>query len=282
MAGLLNHNYQQATPADSTDDLLAAPSARFPGKAMMLSLAVPGAGQLYSGRKLRAAGFITVEVAAFWLWNTKNTQGFDQIDKYEDYANEHWDFLRWLTTAEDFTIELGWDDIKDMGTAGTHSLEYYVDIDADANGIPDIFGDTKNDAQELLEYVGIDSMRTRLNVKKNHEYYENIGKYNQFFSGWEDSDPDNPDIRETKSGPLAWSDKRDEYLTMREKANSLRATATYAISAIMFNHVLSAVDALFTAAAANRQKQGTQIGGRLMYNPKSASGIGGIQLTYSW
>ena len=69
---------------------------------------------------------------------------------------------------------------------------------------------------------------------------------------------------------------------MREKANSLRATATYAVTALMFNHVLSAVDALFTAAAANRQKQGAQIGGRLMYNPKNVSGIGGIQLTYSW
>ncbi|MCH7939489.1 MAG: hypothetical protein IID13_07065 [Candidatus Marinimicrobia bacterium] len=46
------------------DSSLISPRTRFPGKAMLMSLAIPGAGQLYAHRPLKTVGFLAAEVAA--------------------------------------------------------------------------------------------------------------------------------------------------------------------------------------------------------------------------
>jgi hypothetical protein len=166
-----------------------------------------------------------------------------------------------------------------MGTGGSHQLDFYVDIDDDNR--PEVFGNTKDHSEELYRLIASDSS-DHIYAKKNHEYYENIGKYNQFFSGWDDADPNNPDIKETKSGtPIARSPHRSKYLHMRAEANRFKQVASYAISAVMFNHVVSAVDAIFSTTRWNRAHVG-RISGQVWYDPTNRYGLGGIRLSFAW
>ncbi|MEE9464231.1 MAG: hypothetical protein V3W14_01485, partial [Candidatus Neomarinimicrobiota bacterium] len=99
--------------------------------------------------------------------------------------------------------------------------------------------------------------------------------------GWEGSDPGDPHIVDTKSGPIARTPHRDAYLKKRERSNQLRSTASYAISALMFNHVVSAIDAIFITAKWNRQR-GLKLESNLLFDPTWQHGIGGISLSVTW
>ncbi len=262
--------------SDSVIDSSLSPfRTKFPGKAMLMSLAVPGAGQLYAHRPVKTAGFLAAEVAAILLWRKYNQSGLDEVVAYKQFADEHWDFRDWVLRAPLFGA--GWEEIT-IGIEGSHSLNFYVDADGD--GWPEIMGETSEDGALLIQLINSDS-DSALYIRKNDEYYENIGKYNQFFSGWDDSDPYSPKIEETKSGLLARSDNRDAYLRQRERSNELRSTASYAISALMFNHVLSAVDAIFSTAEWNR-KRGLELQGSLRFDPAQDHGFSGATLSVAW
>lgn len=279
MQGLLQLAALQSLqePADN-DSLMQidvnSPHYRYPGRAMMLSLVIPGSGQLYMKEPKKTVLFLTAEVAAILAWKHYNQRGIDQTQAFKDTADLQWNFRDWVDRAPLFA---GWTDVTDIGVDGSHSLDYFVDRDGD--GIPEIVGETK-DARFLDLFYASDTT-DYLSVKMNHEYYENIGKYEQFFSGWDDADPDNPDIRESKSGFIAHSPHRDQYLSMRDDANRFKSLASYSISALMFNHVLSSVDAIFSAARWNR-KYATRVGGGLWFNPDQTAGIGGVHLSLTW
>ncbi len=259
------------------DSSLSSLRAKFPGKAMIMSLAVPGAGQLYAHRPIKTAGFLAAEVTAILLWRNYNQRGLDEVEAYKQFADQNWDFRDWVLRASLFG-GAGWEKVT-IGTDGTHSLDFYVDMDGD--GWPEIMGDTKDDGARFRQLILSADTSDFLYVRKNDEYYENIGKYNQFFSGWDDSDPNNPIIDQTKSGPIARSPFRNKYLDKRERSNQLRSTASYAISALMFNHVLSAVDAIFSTAEWNR-KRGLELQGSLRFDPDQNHGVGGVTLSVAW
>ncbi len=262
-----------------------SPYYRYPGKAMMFSLVIPGAGQLYIGRPKRTAVFIGIEIIALMAWHNYNERGENGLNEFMDFADEHWDFERWLNSANNY---LGgpWGSGEGqiyVGTAGTHYLELFVE-DMNDDGQPEWFGNTRDDSPRLLQIMSSDTS-SFLQVKKNNEYYENIGKYNQFFSGWEDASPDTSEggiwFEERSSGLIAMTLHRSKYVNMRSDANHLMSAASYAISALMFNHVISAIDAIFVTANWNRE-HASRLSSRLLYNPASSHGIGGIQLTLSW
>ncbi|OQX92462.1 MAG: hypothetical protein B6D58_02885 [candidate division Zixibacteria bacterium 4484_95] len=80
---------------------------------------------------------------------------------------------------------------------------------------------------------------------RNHEYYENIGKYNQFQYGWDDINT-YPD----EGGIL--SPHRDYYLTLRKKSNDYYQNASTAIMLSLGNRIISAFDAALTAKNYNK------------------------------
>ncbi len=75
---------------------------------------------------------------------------------------------------------------------------------------------------------------------KNNQYYENIGKYDQFNRGWE--------------GTISRDSltvQRATYIKLQEDANNLFSWATTVASIVMLNHILSAAEAVYTAKKLN-------------------------------
>ena len=253
-----------------------SPNFKYPGKAMLYSLIVPGGGQLYVHQPIKTVVFLGLEVIAILALRNYNQQGLDQDQAFKDSADVHWDFRRWIDRSSLFAGP-GWEQLPTVGTQGTHSLDYFVVMSE--GGRPELFGKT-SDERFLQLYFDPDTTG-RVFVKMNDEYYENIGKYNQFLSGWDDADPALPNIDETPSGPVARTVQRDAHLSLRAEANRLKSTAGYLASAIMFNHVLSAVDAIFATAKWNR-RNALRVGGRLWFDPAYTLGVKGVQFSLAW
>ncbi|UCH61859.1 MAG: hypothetical protein JSU77_08590 [Fidelibacterota bacterium] len=283
--GLLNFSTVQQDVSLAHDSLSAvdvtSPYYRYPGRVLMMSLAVPGAGQLYVGRPMRTVFFLGAEIIALMAWRNYTRQGEGMTQDFRDFANDHWDFNRWLNNAQYYQSD-PWGSGEGriyIGTDGSHHLEYFLDMDDD--GRPEFFGNTIDDSKRLFQLLADPDTSIHVGVKRSGEYYENIGKYNQFFSGWEDADPNNPDIEERESGLIALSEHRSQYLQMRADANRLKSIAGYAISAIMFNHVVSAIDAIFATSRWNNE-HARHLSGRLWFSPASPNGVGGMQISLTW
>jgi len=179
-------------------------STKTPGKALLLSALVPGTGELYVGAK-RGWVFLGVEVA-FWVTHlVLDRKGEELKDDYEQFADEHWDAGRYLQ----------WETYLDtVKSSKTHELPMRC----------------QDDQCEPI---------------KSQDYYEMIGKYDQFVIGWDDNDAKEPlsqyDTIESLGAVL--SEHRLGYRDMRAESNDYLKPAGYILGAILFNHVISALDA---------------------------------------
>lgn len=174
------------------------------GRAFLYSLILPGAGEIYTGSKLKAAFFLGVEVFSWYQYISNYGKGQDLEDQYRAFANDNWDpgqYRAWL--------------VEEIG-------------------IP-------NDS---FEYAPDSTFTHHLPGFKTQQYYEMIGKYDQFIYGWTDTDYSIGD----SSSPL-----RDNYLNLRNETNSKFDTArNYAIVSIA-NRILSAFDAALSARRLNKE-----------------------------
>lgn len=182
-------------------------NTKSPFKAFMLSLAVPGLGELYLGHKIRAASFFAADVALWSGYFVYHGKGSDKEKEYKQYAQNHYSsntFLNW------------WDTLPDSIKDG-----YSHRLPVDDNGNP-IF---------------------------NHEYYENIGKYDQFQVGWDDIGLNFPP---PPLGETYISSNRTFYLNLRKKSNDYFTTASTIAMVSIANHIISAFDAAISAKKYNR------------------------------
>jgi hypothetical protein len=81
---------------------------------------------------------------------------------------------------------------------------------------------------------------------KTQQYYEMIGKYNQFKAGWDDY----------TEGGAALTPNRNYYEDLRDKSNDQFKRASYCAMISLGNHVLSALDAALTVRLKNRTLKG--------------------------
>jgi hypothetical protein len=168
-------------------------------RAFIYSLFVPGSGEYYAESKTKTAVFLGLE-AAFWIgYFNYHSKGKDKENEYEAYADKYWS----QTEYEDSLL----------ANCGTTS-----DRDPCVHG---------NDTTYWTEH---------LPDTKNQEYYEMIGKYEQFSAGWGDS-----------------LIRREIYMDMRHDSNKLFDKAKYSVMAVLANHLLSAFDAAWTAKKYNQR-----------------------------
>ncbi|HKW14516.1 MAG TPA: hypothetical protein VJS69_08525 [Candidatus Krumholzibacteria bacterium] len=163
-------------------DATAAPTAQsyWP---LLYSTLIPGLGELTMGYEKRGIALMAAEVVAWTGYYKNHSDGMQERTDYEHYADLHWAESRWIDNFPNLcnnpqTVQ----DIEECGQASSGSGAW----------------------PGYIPYIPKD-------VDKQH-YYENLGKYDWYISGWDDWDPNaNPYAHQT--------DNRTTYRSMRRDSN---------------------------------------------------------------
>lgn len=211
-------------------------------KTMIASLVIPGFGQ-YINRSpwWKTALFAGVEVAGiagYISWTNKA----DEITKeYENWADEYWDMKRWVNDSAILLSDIksnGYPNVNDVRIDGSHHITIIINGKYESSEI-------------LLENPNIEYVELR-----DWDFYEGIGKYDQFVAGWDDAISNWEIVRKKiKNGEdelIVMTPNKQHYLNLRNDSNILYKNAKFAASALLFNHIFSALDALWNA---NKNKE---------------------------
>ncbi|MBI4552371.1 MAG: hypothetical protein HY710_08920 [Candidatus Latescibacteria bacterium] len=99
------------------------------------------------------------------------------------------------------------------------------------------FADAHWDSTRCMPECTDNSVGEPLGPHGSQQYYEQIGKYEKFRRGWDDDDP----------ALNGLSPNRRSYVAMRHDMNQAYKWATYSVSAVLVNHLVSAIDAALAA-----------------------------------
>jgi len=205
-----------------------------PGRAFLMSAILPGAGEFYAGAKWRALAFASVEVFSWLMYFNRKNKG-DQLETdYIAYADDYWKLSQ--------LYQNGASGYQMTGLTGQHG---------DSFGSHSIYleyedGEYEGNAMYLdTALVGWESfiLSGELQPVRTRDYYENIGKYDQFSGGWDDF----TNFNSVSDSVVSMSDLRDNYLTQRKESNDALKMATNFATVIMFNHLISAFHAQIAA-----------------------------------
>ncbi len=208
----------------------------------MLSLLVPGAGEFYSDRYVKSGIFFALEVAVVSAAIVYNGKGNKKTDEFQNYADQHW-------SAVDYAV---W--INKNGAAydatGTPSPSLAINPNTSLPPWQRVnFGEI-NVWESASHTIGFSH---QLPPHGDQQYYELIGKYSQFKYGW--------DTYIGKDGTRYGDDGYDvnyipqqvkDYAANRGKANDYYYAAEVATALIVANHVLSALDGVWSSANYNK------------------------------
>ena len=275
---------------------------KYPGKAMLYSAIVPGLGQLNNGNLKRALLFSIIEASCWTSYYINNEKSKDKKNEYMDFADNEWSFEDWMKhyynwqndpeykilfsniQIEDTLYENIWDGSHHLEFTKSHNgnviLMSTTDSD-DSNSENPIFRDyfTPSFGDWIPDTSAINELMNDPNfvlVKDSH-YYENIFKYNHFYSGWSDSE--SLTIYNNDGYLIAKSPKKWKYREMRDEVAQLQRIVSYATSVMMFNHVISMIDAVWITRKTNSKLD-------IVLKPKfdysNLYGIGGVTLSLKW
>lgn len=198
-----------------------------PAKAFFYSALIPGGGQLYNGSKWKALVFVGIEVMAWSGHISYNSKGDSRTDQFNDFADTHW-------SQADY--------------------ENYLWVN---------WGFRDDDS--IFDGQGFSLFTHHLPSTKTQQYYEMIGKYNQFIYGWDDMSPMTTD---TAAHNYATSVNRQFYEEMRHDANNYFDNAKTSLIVVMFNHIISGTEAALAARSQNRSAR--SLAQRLSFKAYSA------------
>ena len=211
----LAHSPYLALGGDTIQEKESVDVYAFKGKslkrAFVYSLIVPGSGEFYANSKIKAVVFFGVDVALWGLYFNYHNKGKDEEKKYIEYADAHWtreDYEQWLQDS-------------------IYKVQYPVHTDTAR------YLDKKGDWVYLSHH---------LPNSETQQYYEMIGKYEQFSWGWSDF-----------NGGTNSSAYRTSYVDMRHVSNDWLGKAKNFASFSIANHILSAFDAAFSVRKYNKR-----------------------------
>lgn len=203
-----------------------------------LSLVVPGAGELYAGSYWKAALFFAADVAFWALAYSNDKKGDDQTDFFQQYADNHWSAVRYA----EFSLQRH---IPEGRRAAYANL-----INPNAN-LPH---------WQRVDWALLNQMEREISgtaegryyshtlpIRPEQQYYELIGKYPQYNQGWDDARPD------WSYSETDVTERFKYYANQRGKANDYYNTATTFVTVAVINHVISALDAAWSAANHNKR-----------------------------
>jgi hypothetical protein len=235
-----------------------------PGKALLLSAIVPGAGQYYVGAKIRAAVYLGVEVLAWTGVIYYYNKGKSKEDDFMNFADAHFN----EQTYRDYEYSLAQNPAHGDSGAFHGSFDDWTAMSWDVK-------------IHYLPAGGFTHELPTANQRENdwsdkQQYYEMIGKYiHQFGFGWDDGIGDDPGTPFFDGG----SPRSQHYMDMRYDSNQLLKNSAWGYNIALLNHLVSALDASFTVRAMNRNVT-TQVGFRqIPYDTELAPAAG---LNFNW
>ena len=216
--------YQQPLQTQIMPD---SPDKKSPVLAGFLSLLVPGAGEIYSGEYLKAGIFVALEAAVITTAVIYDNKGDRKTNEFQDYAdaynnpNHNWSVVRyaeWLVQYE-----------------GADRSKIIISDDPNLAPWDRVNWEALNEAE---------SGSHKLAPHGEQQYYELIGKYHQYSSGWNDFTGGGNDNLVSSNFLF--------YAKMRGDANDLYSVASTAVVGIYVNHFLSALDAVWSSIQHNK------------------------------
>jgi len=205
-----------------------------------LSLILPGAGQFYNGDYWRTAIYLAVEAAGITTAIIYNNKGDDQTSHFKDIANKNWNVNRYAQWSLDNAQRLS-SGITDEQLANFNANMF-------SNG--SVNWNTLNDLESAIGLQSSSGYSHRLYPFGEQQYYEMIGKYDQFNPGWADftEDPNNPF---TYGDPV--TDMFKSYSHQRGIANDFYSTSKTALTVVLLNHLISAIEAAWSTSRYNKK-----------------------------
>ncbi len=198
---------------------------RSPGKAALYSAVIPGAGQIYNKQYWKTAVFTLIEIAAITTTIIYNKKGDNQTAYYHNYANEHWAVTRYAEWTQ------------------AHAAEINSNVDPSQYNLFNNDGSVNWSELNRLELAIGSYYSHQLAPFGDQQYYEMIGKYTQFNVGWDDFGDVNT--------PYHYGDPVTPhfayYSHQRGLANDLYDVAKWGYITILTNHIISAVEAAWSA-----------------------------------
>jgi hypothetical protein len=191
------------------------PNEKSPYLGALFSGLIPGTGEFYAKSYVKSAIFLGLEAGLWVMYAVFQNKGNTQTDFFQNYANQNWDMRRYATwlKGQSFPESAG------------------IDITQPDN----ILRAQINACEEV-------NFSHTLPPFGEQQYYEVIGKYENFLAGWSTAGPDI-----TKSN---YFDKHlpqdDYYMTERQKANDYYNNGSMTLTGVILNHVISMADAVWS------------------------------------
>ena len=206
-----------------------------------LSLAIPGAGEYYAGSYWRAGGFILAEAGLWVFYASYYSKGNTQTDFFQNFADDHWSVVRYAEWIQGNATKLNPDVSGFTGylIPGTENRPPWERVD---------WGKINAVENAIAQRSG-NGFTHQLPHRPEQQYFELIGKYPQFAAGWDDAGV----MTKERILNSDVSARFLEYSKMRGKANDFYNIATTGSALIVVNHLLSALDAAWSAAQFNNQ-----------------------------
>lgn len=218
-------------PIQSQMIVISNDNKKSPLLAGVLSAIIPGAGEIYTGEYLKAGIFVVLEAAVLTTAVIYDNKGDRKTNEFQDYADAYtnpahnWsvvEYANWLVENEYAPDR--WAELK---------AKIIISND---QSIPPW------DRVNWSQLNAIESGSHKLPPHGEQQYYELIGKYHQYASGWNDF---TGDINVISPNFLFYSQ-------MRGEANDFYSTASTAVIGIYVNHLLSTLDAVWSSIRYNK------------------------------
>ncbi|MEW5798997.1 MAG: hypothetical protein AB1728_08300 [Bacteroidota bacterium] len=213
----------------------------------LFSLVIPGTGQYHSERYTKAAIFFGAEVALIAYAFISENSGDKKTEEFQKYAEAHWSAERYAR----------WIEAHGKADYGPTSVTF---TESDFAAIRNNHDFSKiNEWEQGMHSEGFSHQLPRF---REQQYYELIGKYRQFKFGWDQYPDANNDGIPDSDGKqydnlFTADDQITSYAAERARANDYYYAASFAASAIVINHVLSALDAYVSTKSFNNEVSAT-------------------------
>ena len=194
------------------------------------------------GRRSEGWRFLGAEAALWGMWAVWKGKGNGLEEEFRAVADEHWDpedYIAWRTSPISNNSSI------------THALPC-------SSEVRDVYIPARREWKDQQQTSGLGSAAFGgCAPSQIQQYYELLGKYDQFVAGWDDLKRVGRDgsignaaaPTEVDSVENFHSERRLRYEDDRDESNRFLKRASKISGIILINHVISAIDAARVARA---------------------------------